>query len=183
MGDYNVLTLFYRCIIARQQMHPMQQEFQVLTAKIGGLEASWRVVANQFSYLYKVQMKWLKLRLCKRKERKRIVNESDDHTAGWCCWMYRFISDSFVRTGKQPAKGLLYSTQYGRKGRLFNLCYFMLKFKYYNIWSQTIYWNVCGLNSPLWDFQKVITSFAIFLLSECDRSNFSYFIFWLDLDY
>lgn len=35
----------------------MQQEFQVLTAKIGGLEASWRVVANQFSYLYKVQMK------------------------------------------------------------------------------------------------------------------------------
>jgi len=32
-GDYNVLTLFYRCITARQQkMHHMQQEFQVLTA-------------------------------------------------------------------------------------------------------------------------------------------------------
>lgn len=47
----------------------MQQEFQVLTAEISGLdekkrerenvkhEASWRVVANQFSYLAKVQMK------------------------------------------------------------------------------------------------------------------------------
>lgn len=45
----------------------MQQEFQVLTTKIGGLEgekkgkvkheASWRVVANQFPYLHKVQMK------------------------------------------------------------------------------------------------------------------------------
>lgn len=51
-------------------MHRMQQEFQVLTAKISGLdekkkkksenvkhEASWRTVANQFSYLPKVQMK------------------------------------------------------------------------------------------------------------------------------
>lgn len=59
------------CFIAHNsapQMHHMQQEFQVLTAKIGGLEekrkerksnmkppGEWW--ANQFSYLPKVQMK------------------------------------------------------------------------------------------------------------------------------
>lgn len=50
-------------------MHHMQQEFQVLTAKIGGLEGKKKKErksnmkppgewwANQFSYLPKVQMK------------------------------------------------------------------------------------------------------------------------------
>lgn len=36
--DYNVLTLFYHGTTTRQQMHHMQQEFQVLTAKTGRLE-------------------------------------------------------------------------------------------------------------------------------------------------
>lgn len=87
-------------------MHHMQQEFQVLTAKIGGLEGKksnmkppgeQRLINSLISH--KVQMKWLNLELCKKKKKgKWIVNESDaTQPAGTS------LSPNFVRTRKLEA--------------------------------------------------------------------------------
>lgn len=43
----NVLTLFYRRITARQQTHRMQQDFQILTAEIGGLDGKTKECIKQ----------------------------------------------------------------------------------------------------------------------------------------
>lgn len=76
-------------------MHHMQQEFQVLTAKIGGLEGKksnmkppgeQRLINSLISH--KVQMKWLNLELCKKKKGKVNRKWVRCHTAGW----YKFIS-------------------------------------------------------------------------------------------
>lgn len=57
------------------------------------------------------------------------------------------LSQTFVRTRKHPAKGARYSRQYG-------------SMKGGNNTTQPIYLNTDGLNSPLWKFQKVKTSFC-----------------------
>lgn len=86
----NVLTLFYRRITARQQTHRMQQDFQILTAEIGGLdgktkecikqEASWRLVVNQFSYLSQSANEVIKIKFMLKKGVK--VNQATQPAAG-----------------------------------------------------------------------------------------------------
>lgn len=79
-GRLNVLTLFCR---RRRRVHHMQQEFQVLTAKIGGLEGEKtktterpeELLANQFPYLLQSANEVIKIKVVQKEWRE--VNRAD----------------------------------------------------------------------------------------------------------
>lgn len=93
MRLYNVLTLFYRHIIAQHKCITCDKSFRYWQLRLvdgfsflgGGAEpqswASCAAAADQFSYLPKVQMKSLKLRLCKAVWEKCQVSQPHE----WLC--------------------------------------------------------------------------------------------------